>query len=119
LQGVDEFSPQREDLVGVAKDQSTHLGEDQVTAHAGEQLFTEGGFESVDLSADRRLRQVQLCTGTRNTPLTRYNPKIVQMVIVEPFHTSVTILRLFLWINQEISHLLNSLAGRIFLAVHC
>src|SRR5713101_6272124 len=102
LEGVHELSPQREDLVRVAKDHAAYLREDQIAAYTRKQLFPKRLFEGVDLPTDGWLRKVELATGACNAPFTRYDPKIMQMMIVKPFHTPITILRLLRWIKQKI-----------------
>lgn len=40
----------------------------------------------MDLAADGRVRQMKLFGRRRNAPLFGHNPKIEEVVVVEPFH---------------------------------
>jgi hypothetical protein len=40
----------------------------------------------MDLAADGRMGQVQLLGRRHDAPLFRHNPKIQEVVVVEPFH---------------------------------
>ena len=55
LDGIDQLTPKREDLVGVLKHHLPHVGRHQAAPLPAKELFVEGPLEGPDLRAHRRL----------------------------------------------------------------
>src|SRR3989442_622084 len=81
-----QLPSQRENLVRVTVDGSSGIGELEITAGAREQLGADGSLQRMQLSANRRLREVQLPAGFGDCPLAGNRPEIEQMVIVKSMH---------------------------------
>ncbi len=86
LCGFQELASQGEDLVGIAKGDTTEVREHQLPALPREQLLAESIFEPVDLGADGRMREAKLLARTGDAPLFRNDPEIKKVMVVEPFH---------------------------------
>ncbi len=84
VHGVDELLAEREDLLGVARDDAPGVGEHEVAALAHEQLRAEHVLEAMDLPADRRVSEAQHATGFRDAAFSGDDPEIEQVVIVQP-----------------------------------
>jgi hypothetical protein len=42
----------------------------------------------MDLAADRRVRQAKLLAGSRDASVLRDHPEVLQVMVVEPFHST-------------------------------
>ena len=88
LDGVEQLTAEREDLVGVAIDHLADIGRHHPAADSREQRLAEARFERLDLRAHRRLRQPQLLRRPDHAALAHDRPEVEQVVVVEPFHAA-------------------------------
>ena len=62
------------------------LGHDEIASPFLEKLFPENFLETLDLTADRRLRQEELFARLDDAAFFGDRPEIEKMMIVYPFH---------------------------------
>ncbi len=89
LERVHQLAAEAENVVGIAKDDAAHVGEDEVASRSLKQFFAELIFEHADLPADRRLREPELLARARDGALARDGPEVQKVVVVEPLHKAV------------------------------
>lgn len=86
LENIFEFASQREDLVSIAVDELTDLGQNQLPALASEEFLAEILLQRSQLTANGGLCQTKFFTGAGNTPLLCHCPEVREMVIVQPLY---------------------------------
>ena len=86
LHRLEQLPSETEDLVGVAEHQPAHVREHEPPAGPREELLTQHGLERAQLGAHRWLGQPQLRRGARHAPMTRHDPEVEEVVVVEPLH---------------------------------
>ena len=89
--GVHQLLAHAEDVLGVAKDQSAHLGGNQSPARAAQQLLAKLLLQAAELGANRRRSQAQLLAGTSDATSAHDLPEVEEVVIVQPLHGAYTL----------------------------
>ncbi len=87
-QRVAELAPEGEDLVRIPQRDPPRLAQHQRPPRLLEQLLAEGLLQQAELSADRRLGEIQLPRGRRNAALVRHDPEIQEVMVVQPLHAT-------------------------------
>ncbi len=85
-QGIGEFAPQGENLVGVIVDGAPRLGQRKLAALLAQELRADRILENGKLAADRRLGEPQFLAGARHAAFAHNVPEVEKMLIVQPFH---------------------------------
>src|SRR5690606_22285282 len=80
------LAPEREDLVGIAENHPTHLGERELATDLREQLLAELVLERVNLRAQGRMGEAEHLAGLGEPSLASDDPEVEQVVVVHPFH---------------------------------
>lgn len=88
--GGEQFSSQREDLIGITVDRSAEVGEHDRAPTASIEGLAEGRFELLHLSANRGLRGAQFLRCAAHAALPGHGVKVTQVVVVEPFVSRVS-----------------------------
>jgi hypothetical protein len=71
----------------VGKHGAPHVGECQPAAASLEELVAEGALERLQLVGDGGLGEAQLLAGLGDAAGAGHDPEVVEVVVVEPFHT--------------------------------
>jgi hypothetical protein len=86
LERLHQLGAEAEDLLRVAVHDAASLRQDDVAPRTAEELLLQCLFEGPDLSAHRRLRDVQPLAGSGHASFARRRPEIAQVVVIQPFH---------------------------------
>ena len=99
--GAHQLGTEAENLLGITEDNLAGIREDVRAAAAPEKRFAQRFFQFLDLFRDRGLGDVQLLCGLLETAFLRHDPKVPEVMIIQPFHAA-QIIRLNLRVNEKL-----------------
>jgi hypothetical protein len=88
LEHSHQILAQGKDLVRIAERAAAYAGEHQAAAGALEQLLAQHMLQPVHLTADRRLRKVELCARARDATVAGDCPEVLKVMVVQPLHAA-------------------------------